>query len=165
MLTFDLGGPDTEIVDTGFVDLGFSTTEHITVTLVDTSARSRGPVDKTDSVTTPDPPDPVVRVSRGSRCSDDPDSPLPRCNADASGADCVDASCGFVEITVANFFSPVTCTVTEQGSPAERTVGPIPDNSARETGIYFGVPGDWVRAECVDETGQRSDAFRYDWPG
>jgi hypothetical protein len=163
-VTFVLNGVDEETVETGFVDLGWSTTEQITVTLDDPSSRNRGPVEKQDSVTTPDPPDPLVTVRRGTLCSDDPDSPRPRCNVDGAGADCTDSSCGFVEIEVAHFLSPVTCAVTKQGEDVERIVGPIPDDSARETTIFFGVPGDWVRAVCTDESGTRQDTDRYDWP-
>ena len=162
--TFDLGGVDVQSRESGFLDLGYSATEDIKVTLVDPSARNRGPVVKRDVVSTPPEPPAEVKVRRGTSCSDDAGSPLPRCNTDGQGADCVDASCGFIELVVSEFHSPVTCVVTSQGGDIDATIGPIPDDATTETRLYFGTPGNWIRAQCSDDTGDRTARDLYDWP-
>ncbi|HQR27901.1 MAG TPA: fibronectin type III domain-containing protein, partial [Nocardioides sp.] len=165
-LRFTLTGVDRQTVRTEFLDLGYSAREEVRITLFDDSERDRGPVLKRAVDTTPDPPDPVVQVRRGSLCSDDPASPLPRCHPPGAGPDCVDPSCGFVELVPAHFLSPVTCDLTVQGGAGDvTTVGPIPDDAPFETSFYVGSPGDWVRAECHDASGTRSDDDRYTWPG
>ena len=161
--TFVLSSLDKATVVSDFRDLGFSATENLTVTLED-PARGRGPVTKHDVATTPDAPPAAVKVGRGDRCSDDPDSPLPRCNEDGQGVDCVDSSCGFVTLQTTGFFSPVTCTVTSQGGDVDATLAPIPDGATTQTKLYFGSPGSWVKAACHNAGDTRTAADRYTWP-
>lgn len=160
---FQMTGVDRETFTIPPLDLGFGAQESLRVALVD-EARDRGPVYRRATATTPEPPPAQVQVRRGGRCSDDPLSELPRCNPDAQGADCLDESCGFIEIEPVRFYAPVTCVVTMQGVEGERTVGPIPDGEPTRTALYFGVPDNWVRAECRAESGDRTDDDRYDWP-
>ncbi len=140
--------------------LGFAVTERVTVTVSD-SARGRGPVSKSDSATTPDPPDPVVTVDRGDKCNDN-GGPNP-CHPPGEGPDCTDDSCGFIKIKAENFFSDVTCTVTRPGVGVD-TVGPIAEGAWHQTNLYFGAPGDTVKVRCDATNSSINKTTNFDWP-
>ncbi len=160
--SFSVPGPNTRLVPTQWVDLGFDTTETITVELFDPG---RGSVTKSMSATTDPPPPAKVTVSRARKCNDSPGSSLPGCNSDGTGVDCVDSSCGFLALTTANFFSAVRCTVRLGGAPpVDIDVGPIPDGATTALDLYYGNVGGNVRADCQSSDGTRTDTHLFDWP-
>jgi hypothetical protein len=150
-----LGGVDVQSASTGYVDLGYSTTESVTVTLSDPSP-SRGSPSKTASYRTEDPPPPTVNVYRGERCgargSSDP------CANSPNDEDCVNASCGRVWVEMANFTSNVNCTLTSSTGGGFGNKGPW-GNGTHRSSWYYGFPNGWVQATCG---GVQSN--RYDWP-
>lgn len=144
------------------MDLGFSVRETISVTVRDT-ARNRGPVSKSDSATTPDPPPPVVEVKRYVLCNDDPTSGSEPCHEPGQGQDCTDPSCGKISIKATNFFSPVTCTVTRQGFPPVDW-GPFPEGQTEATDLYFGSPGVDVGVTCSSSDNSIRKSVDFPWP-
>ncbi len=143
------------------LDLGFSVREAITVTVSD-PARNRGPVVKSDEITTPDPPPPDLKVKRYASCNDSPGSSNP-CHPPGSGQDCTDASCGFIQITANNFFSNVTCTVTRPGFGADN-VGPFAEGTPKQTDLYYGSPGTDVKVRCDATSGSINQTVFFTWP-
>lgn len=154
--------PDVTTFRLDPLDLGWSTTEEIRVTVVD-PARGRGPVTRSESFTTDKRPPPEVKVRAGPACSDAPGSTTP-CNTDGQGVDCTDASCAFIKVTTVDFGSPVSCRVDAQGWSAPVDLAPMPDNATTVTSLYYGQPGKWVRATCTDQaTGARNATDQIDW--
>ena len=122
--------------------------------------RGRNIAKKFFNTRTDPPPPPDVKVRRGAKCND---ADGPPCHPQGGGGDdCVDTSCGFITVEVANFFGPVTCTVSAQGGGVLGTVN-LPDNSKLETDLYFGVTGNWVKASCDGPSGT-SETGSFDWP-
>jgi hypothetical protein len=127
------------------IDLGYQSTENVTVTLVD-SAPVRGPVSATNSATTDPPPPPVVVASRGAACNDDPEAGLQPCNPGGPGGqNCTDASCAFVHIALSNWDvagALVFCSIN--GEPTQ----PFDPYANTDTSRYFGTPGGTVTVHC-----------------
>ncbi len=159
-VSFSVSEVDKKTVLLGELDLGFSVTERIQVTLSD-AALGRGSVMDTAAVTTDDPPPEEVIVSRGAKCNDTPGSSEPPCHT-GPGDDCTDASCGFVKLQLSNFLGPVTCSVSLQGAGAPQDVGPFGDNDTHVTALYYGNSGGNVTADCT--AGARHDFDGYAWP-
>ncbi len=157
--TYHLDKVDKHTFVTDSVDIGFDTLEIISVDVTD-PVRGRNIAKKFFNTRTDPPPPPDVKVRRGAKCND---ADGPPCHPQGGGGDdCVDTSCGFITVEVANFFGPVTCTVSAQGGGVLGTVN-LPDNSKLETDLYFGVTGNWVKASCDGPSGT-SETGSFDWP-
>ncbi|MEZ5097363.1 MAG: fibronectin type III domain-containing protein [Nocardioides sp.] len=159
---FTTTDPNITTYELAPVDIGWDTTEELTVTL-DDPAKNRGPATRSESFTTDKQPPPVVLVKKGPACNDSPGSDTP-CNVDGQGEDCTDASCAFIRLVTSDFGSPVECRVDTQdwGQPVD--LAPIPDDASTVTALYFGNPGRWVRANCTDQaTNRRNDNDQIDW--
>ena len=156
-------GPDQTVVTIPQLDLGFSTTETVTVVVSD-GARDRGSVQKQESATTPNPPAPVVEVERSTKCNDDPAQGRAPCHPSGDGApNCTDDSCGLLRIRVTNFFTPVTCTVTRQGfGPTDW--GPWSGQAWEPTTLYFGRPDVDVGVSCRNADDSVRKSVDYTWP-
>jgi hypothetical protein len=140
-------------------DIGYSTSERITVELRD-PAPARGPVTKAfTSPQTQDPPPPTVKVWRGEKCNDG--NSLQDCNVNGNGVNCIHSSCGFVVIQTANFNGDVTCNLDSSDGAWNYTWN-FSANETRQMSAYFGYPNGWVEATCR-RSGQ-SGTFRYSWP-
>jgi hypothetical protein len=158
--SYSISEIDKKTIFVGEVDLGYSVTERIQVTLSD-PVLGRGSVTDMAAVTTDDPPPEEVIVKKVGSCNDSPGSSDPPCHTGA-GADCTDASCGFIHVKLSNFLGPVTCSISMQGSGSPQDVGPFADNDTHPTGLYYGNSGGKVTADCT--AGARHDFDGYDWP-
>jgi hypothetical protein len=139
-------------------DIGYSSTETITVVVSDGSP-SRGDGRRTfTSPSTQDPPSPVAEVYRGEKCNDA--NSLQDCNVDGSGVDCIHSSCGFVVVKTSNFSGTVTCRLDSSDGAWSHTWS-FGANETRQLTAYFGFPNGWVEVSC---SGNGSDTDRYDWP-
>ncbi len=154
--SFAANGVDVSTFTTNSVDLGYATTENVTVTISDSSP-NRGSGSKTGTVRTQDPPPPEVHIQRGSRCRDDLDNPS--CNS-GSGIDCVNSSCGRIAFTTRNFTqSRVSCDLYDDRTSGSWSSRSIDTNRTTEPGSYYGYRGHTVWAVCG---GVRSN--NYQWP-
>ena len=156
--TFTANVSDTYSFSTRPVDLGYSASEKITVTLSDTSP-NRGSVSK-EATSPRTAAEPTVRVSRGSRCRDDVGN-TPCRNPGERGTNCVDPSCGRIVVTTTNFQrSSTSCDLYDNsGKFQTRTVA---TNRSSETKSYFGYQNRQVWAIC--DGGPSGAPVRYDWP-
>ncbi len=156
-------GPDESDRTIPQLDVGYSTTETITVVVSD-PPRGRGPVQEQASATTPDPPAPVVEVDRYVKCNDDPASGRDPCHPPGDGgADCTGASCGLIAIRVSNFFTPVTCTVNRQGF-GPTGWGPWSGQTWEQTALYFGRAGTDITVSCRNADDSVRKSVDYTWP-
>ncbi len=157
--TWHIDAVDTQTLTTGTVDLGYSVTEHIGITVRDTPRGRRvGPL--TFQKSTDDPPPATVDISRGDKCNDSGANPC-HTGGDAN-PDCTDSSCGFIVLEVHHFFGPVSCSVSADGAGDLGTVS-LSDDTTKQTTLYFGDPGKTVRASCTSSSASATD--RFDWPG
>jgi hypothetical protein len=145
------------------IDLGYKQTENVTVTLADGSP-ARGPVSATNAAVTDPPPPPVIVVSRGALCSDDSSTGKQPCRTlgtDGDPNNCIDVSCGFVHISLANWDAgqPVYCIVNDH-QPGQG-VSPNTDFDSR---FYFGVPGGNVHVYCEQPGGAGVATADFTWP-
>lgn len=144
---------------TRYRDIGYSSTETVTVTIFDDSPnRGSGTRSATSPRTDPEP-QPAISVYRGSKCNDSAGSDLPGCYR-GTGTRCTDPSCGNIVFDTWNFTSSsVTCRLYDsvEGYFATKTVS---TNRAEQTTSYFGYPARSIWAEC--NSGPTSP--RYDWP-
>jgi hypothetical protein len=113
--------------------IGYSSTDHISVTV---SATGRASTSASGSATTGSAPaPPAVSVSRGAACAG-------HCGL------CLLLSCAYIHVTTANFAGSVTCSFSSQlGSTgfANETYGA---NDSKDSVNYWGLPGMWVQASC-----------------
>lgn len=154
--SFSANGVDVSTFTTRSVDLGYSTTEDVTVTISDDNP-GRGSGSGSGSVRTEDPPPPEVSVSRGGRCNDNGGTP---CYRGGPGTLCTHPSCGFVTITTRNYTtSETTCRIYDSadGHFATKTVG---TNRSDQTTSYYGFPSHSIWVEC----GGGVSSPRYNWP-
>ncbi len=151
--TFQLTGPDVFTFRTTSLDIGYSATETITVTLSDSSPNRGSAAAQATSGRTDDPPAPRVEVFRGSACNDATGPACPK-----PGDRCTNASCGRIGITTENFTTEVTCTIDSSDGANFTRKGPY-GNGSRDTSAYFGFPTGWVSATCGGVT-----SARYTWP-
>ncbi|MFB9449197.1 fibronectin type III domain-containing protein [Dactylosporangium vinaceum] len=123
--------------------MGYSQTDTITVTVADSG---RSALTGSKSQATPPPP-PTVTLSKGARCGGGG-------GAACAGGVCSSASCAYIHVQTANFTGNVTCTFDSQHGPGgfiTQTWGP---NQSKDSGNWYGYPGEWVRATCGGVTGQ-----------
>lgn len=125
-----------------------------------TQGGARADVSRAGTNISTGPPPRTVEVSRGSRCHDG--NSLPDCNVDGTGTDCLHASCGFIQITTANFTTGrVTCDIYDSATSGSGpwTTKTIDTNRTVETRAYFGFPNRSVWAVCGGV-----ESPHYDWP-
>jgi len=168
--TFELGGINTQDVVTPFVDLGYGTTEVITVTIFDDSpSRGSGSVQATYSIALP--PAATLGIYRGDRCKDGVDSGFEPCNPGVpEGGGCRFDSCGFLTFTTANFPPASQCEITV--TPGENTgwTNPNPNGVTRTT-LAYGFERTKISVRCnvgpiYDGGGDGwVESNQYDWPG
>ncbi|MEJ7832344.1 MAG: Ig-like domain-containing protein [Nocardioides sp.] len=166
--TFNATGVDVFSFVTRSVDIGYSSTETIQVTISDGSPGGRGSGTRTATSPStsaepppeppPPPPEPptvhTVRVSQGAHCNDSG----PRCSV--SGPSCSHPSCAHITVTTTGFTSTTAnCDFydTIQGRFTSRTIS---TNRADQTTAYFGFPGEQVWAIC----GGSYQSPRFTWP-
>jgi hypothetical protein len=143
------------------MDIGYQTTETVTVTLTDASP-ARGPATQTNSGTTEPPPPPVIEASRGALCSDDSAAGRQPCRVagtDGDPTNCTDVTCGFVHIKLSNWDpdTPVYC-IANDHQPGQ---GVAPDTEF-DSRFYFGVPGGTVHIYC--EQLAKNTSIDITWP-
>ncbi|MFA6298288.1 MAG: hypothetical protein WC642_03935, partial [Nocardioides sp.] len=155
--TFQLSGVDVHTFRTSTVDIGYTATETLEVTIFDNSP-TRGPgVRNTESPATEDAPKPVVTIQRGDRCSDATNDPP--CSSGGSGTPCVHASCGKILFTSANWdYNPMTCEFHDSIDGYYLT-RQIATNRTVQPGPYYGYPDRtvWVVCDGVESN-------HYNWP-
>lgn len=155
--TFQLNGVDVFTFRTSTVDIGYSATETLVVTLFDNNP-SRGPGERTQtSPATQDPPPPEVTIQRGDRCNDATNDPP--CSSGGSGTPCTHPSCGKILFTSANWdYNPMNCAFYDSvdGYYATRQIA---TNRSVQPGPYFGYPtrSVWVVCDGVESN-------HYNWP-
>lgn len=155
--TFQLNGVDVFTFRTSTVDIGYTATETLEVTIFDSNP-TRGPGTRTqESPATEDAPDPVVTIQRGDKCNDGGGSTP--CNTGGGGTPCIHPSCGKVLFTSSNWdYNPMTCTFIDSVDGAYLT-RQIATNRTVQPGPYYGYPDRTLRVEC---DGVKSNT--YDWP-
>jgi hypothetical protein len=157
--TFTASGVDVSTFRTSTIDIGYTATERVTVTLSDNSPR-RGPAERTaESPQTEDQPKPTITITRGDRCSDATNNPA--CNPGGSGTDCLHASCGRILFTSENWgYSPMNCNFFDDASPSQPySSRAIATNRSVQPGPYYGWPDRsvWVVCDGVESN-------HYNWP-
>jgi hypothetical protein len=116
-------------------NVGYSTTDTITVTVSDPG---RATVSGSNAATTgpPPPPPPTVTVSRGASC----------------GQTCINAgctsSCQYIHVQTANFGGNVTCTFNSQHGSGGFVSQTYAANQSKDSFNWFGFPGQWVQVTC-----------------
>lgn len=149
-------GPGDGMQTVSYEKTGYDQTLDCDLRVV-TEDNKRAEVTRSGPTLNSDPPPPTVSVSRGSKCNDA--NGLPDCNTGGSGTNCVHSSCGFIQITTANFSSgSTTCTIHDNvdGAWATKT---IQTNRTVETSAYFGFPARTIWVVCG---GRQSPD--YNWP-
>lgn len=155
--SFTASGVDVHTFTTSYVDLGYSATESVTVTLSDADP-ARGPARRTaTSPRTEDPPPPTVRVSRGAKCNDGGGTPCQ--GAGGGGIPCTNPSCGRITITTTNFTTQTANCQIYDSSDGQFTSKTVTTNTSDQTSAYFGYPQRQVWAVC-----NGTESPRYDWP-
>ncbi|WP_193609627.1 Ig-like domain-containing protein [Nocardioides lijunqiniae] len=156
--TFTSSSVDVSTFRTSTIDIGYTATERLTVTLSDNSPR-RGPAERTaESPQTENQPKPKVTITRGDRCSDVTNNPA--CNRDGTGTDCLHASCGRILFTSENWgYSPMNCTFFDDVSPGGYATRAVATNRSVQPGAYYGWPARTVYVVC---DGVKSN--EYNWP-
>ena len=143
--------------------LGFAVTERVSVTLSHDVDPSGDFVTFADRATTVDPPPAKITVVVGDKCNDGSGSSP--CHTSGNGGwDCTDNSCAFISIAVKNFFDDVTCDINLPGRPDRLGVGPLADDALGPTDVYFGAPGESVRATCRNPSRSVSATDTLIWP-
>jgi large repetitive protein len=155
-------GVDRVTVSSGYVDLGYSSTETVTVTLSD-STPNRGSVSRTASYRTPDRPPPTVALSRGALCNDG--NSLPDCNTGGGGIDCTHPSCGHIHLSSSNVpAGTMSCTIHSEEDPSGWGSGNFAANSSYDTPRYYGYGGDWIYVHCTAGGKSFDSDHNYHWP-
>jgi WXG100 protein secretion system (Wss), protein YukD len=135
----------------GTDQIGYSQTDHITVTV---SSSGRTSLNSSANRTTGAPPTPTVTVSRGALCGGEPNEPI--CD-NILPTECGVPSCGYVHVQTANFTTPVTCVFSDDMAQSLGSHVYGPDQSADST-TFFGIPGETVIVTCDGVAGS------YVWP-
>jgi hypothetical protein len=130
----------------GSDNMGYGATDTITVTVSD-SGRTSLTQSKQQSTSAPPPPPPTVSVSKGARCGGGGGAACP-------GGTCSSTSCALIHVTTANFGGNVTCTFNSQHGPGGFVTGTWGANQSKDSGNWYGYPGEWVSATCGGVTGQ-----------
>ncbi|MGI8645754.1 MAG: fibronectin type III domain-containing protein, partial [Nocardioides sp.] len=160
-----LGGIGTQDVVTDFVELGFATTEVVTVTIYDVDP-SRGSGTAQQTYTVPPPTPATVSIYKGDPCIDlDDGSGKPPCTPDGDPKnDCIFASCGFIKLATTNFPDGATCEIDSSIGKIGGT-GAMPRNGEVQTTYSFGQSGQTVDVSCF--VGPLFGTFAeatYTWP-
>ncbi len=147
--TYQVAGVDTSTVRTGWNQVTASNSEILRVTLSDASP-ARGDGYRTFRYDAPPREEIVLRISKGSACSDVPGSGLPECNTDGSGINCMNSSCARVRFNSSGYYAQtMTCYMYDNtSSNSYATEENVPTNRQVEPGTYFGFPDRTVRAVC-----------------
>jgi hypothetical protein len=131
-------------------DIGYSQNETPTVTI---SQSGRGSGSKSGpTATTPAPPPPTVSVARGTQCTD---------NSCPPAGNCTDATCGHVQVTLANFNGTATCTISTNPADGGFSIQHL-GNGTTDTSWYYGFPGGKVSVTCT--AGSQSANGSTNWP-
>jgi hypothetical protein len=164
-VTLEAPGIDVQTVYTGWLDLGPSTTEAVTVSLGDPNP-NRGYAQKVATTRTPDPT-PHVQISRGAACSDG--SPTP-CQSSPSDPTCVN-NCAFLALAWSDSYATMTCAFDSNlGELGEVTI--FGSQGSTQTNRYFGNfvhPGgseltpEWVNVRCDSELGSGESFSEMNW--
>ena len=124
------------------VQVGWETTEEVTVTLTD-PANGRGPVSMRQSATTGSPPAPQISLSKGDACLDGSEMtwPGPTCASRGWATEaCTEVNCAFINFSISGFVNAYTCRITRSGrSPIDFGVVPA-ENIARSNYHYGSAP-------------------------
>ena len=149
--TLAAGGVYVNSFELAAIDIGYDSTERLTVTISD-AAPARGSGTRTaESPSTETQPKATVTLSKGPRCNDVSGDPY--CGG-ASDPDCNVASCAQIQIDSANWtYSPMSCTFYDSdGGFASRSLG---TNRSLSPGPYYGYPGRQIYAVCDGVTSNR----------
>ncbi|MEO5851760.1 MAG: hypothetical protein ABIQ15_04530, partial [Nocardioides sp.] len=161
-VTLGVPGVDVQTVATGWLDLGYSTTEVITVSFFDNNP-DRGEVLRQASTTTPDAPPPTVSVGRGAKCNDATGVPT-GCGNPVDP--CTASNCGAIAVTADGIQPGTTCNLFGgRGNNFRGTVFNLA-NGTTQTGYSYGTtdPNDmFVTIECNPPKGSRFSATG-PWP-
>ncbi|MEV4512581.1 Ig-like domain-containing protein [Dactylosporangium sp. NPDC049525] len=127
--------------------VGYNASDTINVTVTDA-----GRTTLTQSHTQTTGPAPAtVTVSRGARCGGGG-------GAACAGGTCSSTSCGYIRVTTANFPGNVTCTFNSQHGPGGFFSGTWTANQTKDSGNWYGYPGEWVTVTCGGVSGT------FTWP-
>ncbi|WP_203338573.1 Ig-like domain-containing protein [Nocardioides limicola] len=153
---------------TNWLNLGYSATESVTVTLYDDGTPSRAGVSKTASTATPAPPPPFVEVLPGNRCQDN-DPSLPNCRTGGGGTECLNSSCRFVRIRSRDFINSnrMDCHFYDEANATTPYVTRrVTTNTNEQTPSYYGFAGRrlWVECVGVQDSSERATSARLTWP-
>ncbi|MBM7771505.1 hypothetical protein JOD54_001709 [Actinokineospora baliensis] len=123
------------------LDVGYATTVKITVTV--TSQGRPTLTEEATQTTGPEPPAPVVTVTKGAACGT-----ANPCNSAKPDA-CTDASCAFIKVKVENFRgNTVTCSFTAQTAGYTFVNETFTPGEERQTRNFYGSPGTKVTVTC-----------------
>jgi len=169
--TFTAAGVDVHTFTLPAKDLGYSTSEKVTVTLFDGSPeRGSGSKSATSPETAAKPPPPEVRIFRGDKCNDGNPN-VKDCNLDGSGIDCVSPECGHIVVRSWSFdqSTSLSCTFHNNNGPFKTRI--VQANTTQQTRSYYGDGGSKVWAVCVGDknakytsTKEKATSPKYTWP-
>ncbi len=127
----------------GSDNMGYSATDTITVTVSD---GVRPALNQTRTQSTPAPP-PTVTVTKGTPCGGGG-------GGACAGGTCSSSTCAYIRVQTANFGGNVTCTFDSQHGPGGFVSGTWGPNQTKNSGNWYGYPGEWVRVTCNGVQGQ-----------
>jgi hypothetical protein len=88
-----------------------------------------------------------VTVSKGRACGGGGGSAC-------AGGSCLSSTCAYIHVATANFSGNVTCTFNSQHGPGGFVTFTYGPNQSKDSGNWYGYPGEWVSVTCGGVTGQ-----------
>ncbi len=160
-----MNGVDTYTFNTRTIDIGYRSTEQLTVRIADAQP-ARGPGERTaTSPSTVDEPRPTVSIGKGPACNDGAGSSTP-CNRSGTGENCINASCAQISFSSDNWPSnPMYCDFYDSADPGTpyQSGRAIATNRTVSPGPYYGYPARTVWVVCSDSTGARAESNHLNW--
>jgi hypothetical protein len=158
---------DWTTTGTGQHTIGFSSSEVITIRIVDRSSYGRAASStQRTSVKTAEPARRVY-IARGSQCNDDPSYGAPACRGSGgTGTACIHASCGRIQITTEGFTdNRVTCDFYDAAEGRYLTRS-FTSNTTLEPGPYYGYPNreHWIVCRNENGSGSAVESNHHRWP-